>query len=247
MESDAQNFTSRKLPSESLALRCRLLRSRRCCRRRRRGAARTPSGTLLALQRKLFLGLQIFVQTPRLVFDHHVLHAQAALQLGNQLAVRGANLLVHVNTFAVFGHAISQLARAPLLGLFHLAAFFRAGVLDHGKNFLDLLFRRCRTDDEHQIVMTLFHDDLFLSQLFCVRAASTASGAARQILLLSLPRLIRFFRLCDLAAVVLAHRPLPAPPPNYFYGLAPSAPHFLPLLHFRPLPRPPTRAPAVSH
>src|SRR5881409_3660299 len=38
------------------------------------------------------------------------------------------------------------------------------GVLDHAKNFLDLVFRRRRPDDENQVVITLFHDDLFSSQ-----------------------------------------------------------------------------------
>jgi len=51
------------------------------------------------------------------------LHAQAPFQLGDQFAVRGADFLVNVNAFAVLGHAVRQLARAPVLGLLDLAAF----------------------------------------------------------------------------------------------------------------------------
>src|SRR5712692_11830072 len=78
--------------------------------------------------------------------------------------MRGANFLVHVDAFAVLGHAIGQLARAPVLGLFDLAALFRAGVLDRSQNLLDLVFRRRWPCDENQIVQTLFHGYLvFLS------------------------------------------------------------------------------------
>src|SRR5713226_9436755 len=96
----------------ALARRCGLLRRGgwgRCGR-----AARTPRGALLPLLRKLFLPLQIFVQAHGLVLDNRVLHAQAALQLGNQLAVRGANFLVNVDAFAVLGYSVGQLSRAPV-------------------------------------------------------------------------------------------------------------------------------------
>src|SRR5260370_11224051 len=124
-------------------------------------AARTPRGALLSLLRKFLLALQIFVQPHGLILDHVVLHAQAALQLGNQLAVRGADFLVHVHALAVLGHAVRQLPRAPVLGLLDLAALFRDGVLDNRKDFFDFFFRRRRPHDENQIVLTLFHDDLF--------------------------------------------------------------------------------------
>src|SRR6266851_3538063 len=127
----------------------------------RRRTARTPRGALLALLRKLLLALQIFIQPHGLILDHVVLHAQAAFQLGNQFAVRGADFLVNVNAFAVLGHAVCQLPRAPVLGLFDLAAFFRDGVLDDREDFLDFFFRRRRPHDKNQIVITLFHDDLF--------------------------------------------------------------------------------------
>src|SRR5262249_37428733 len=113
------------------------------------------------------------------------LHAQAALQLGDQLAVRRADLLVHVDAFAMLVDAIGQLARAPMLGLFDLAAFFLAGVLDHAKDLLDLVLRRCRPDDENQVVVTLFHMDLFPLNRFAA-AASVPRHAAQRILL---PRL----------------------------------------------------------
>src|SRR6266581_2229953 len=85
---------SNRQPSTALARGGGLLRSR-CWRRcrRRGGAARTPCGALLALQRKLLLALQIFVEPDGLVLDDRVLHAEAAFQFGNQFAVRGANLL----------------------------------------------------------------------------------------------------------------------------------------------------------
>src|SRR5438045_4301303 len=75
--------------------------------------------------------------------------------------MRGADFLVNVDTFAVLGHAIGELARAPVLGLLDLAALFRAGVFDDREDFLDLVFRRRRPHDKNQIVITLFHDDLF--------------------------------------------------------------------------------------
>src|SRR5215472_12830065 len=74
--------------------------------RGRSRAARTPRGTLFTLVRQLLLALQVFVEPHGLIFNHRVLHAQPALQLGNQLAVRGANLLVHIDAFTVLGYAI---------------------------------------------------------------------------------------------------------------------------------------------
>src|SRR5690348_727519 len=178
IQSDPQNLTSRKNLSGPLARRGRLLRSR-CCRRRRRGPARTPRGALLALLRKLLLPLQILIQTDGLILDDHVLHAEAALQLSNQLAVRGANLLVHVNAFTVLVDAIGQLARAPLLGLLDLAASLLTSVLDQRQNRLAFLIRRCRTDDENQVVIPLFQDDLFSSQPFCVRGRNLVQRPER--------------------------------------------------------------------
>src|ERR1700730_16686899 len=77
--------------------------------------------------------------------------------------MRGANLLVDVDALAMLGHAIGELSRAPVLGLFNLAALFGAGVLDAGDDFLDFVFRRGGTSDEDQVVQTLFHDCLFPS------------------------------------------------------------------------------------
>src|SRR6266403_1537689 len=147
---------------QTAKLACRgCLFGRRCRRRwRRRRPARTPCGALLALQREFLLPLQVLVQAHGLIFDHVVLHAQAPLQLGNQLAVRGVNLLVNVNPFAMFGHAIRQLPRSPVFGLLDLAALFRASMLDHREHFLDLLFRSRRAHNKNQIVQTFFHDDL---------------------------------------------------------------------------------------
>src|SRR5437016_3523062 len=113
--------------SRGLFWRCRRWCGSRC-------AARTPRGALLALLRKLLLALQILVQPYRLILDHRVLHAQTALQLGNQLTMRGADFLVNVDTFALLGHAIRELACAPVLGLLDLAGFFRSGVLDARKS-----------------------------------------------------------------------------------------------------------------
>src|SRR5205807_4172842 len=142
-----------------LAASCGLLR--RCRSSRCRLPSRTSRGTFIALLRKFFLALQIFVQPHGLILDHRVLYTQTALQLGNQFAMRGPDFLVNVDAFAVLGHAIGKLPRAPVLGLLDLAALFRASVLDDREDFLDLLFRRRRPDNENQIVITLFHDDLF--------------------------------------------------------------------------------------
>ena len=71
----------------------------------------------------------------------------------------GANLLVDVNSFAVFSNAIGQLARAPMFGLLDFRAFFRASRLNAGEDLLDFVFRCGRTRDKNQIVQTLFHDD----------------------------------------------------------------------------------------
>src|SRR6266852_1283602 len=145
------------------ALACRRSLLRRGGWGRRGRAARTPRGALLPLLRKLFLSLQIFVQPHGLILDHRVLHAQAALQLGNQLAVRRANFLVNVDAFAVLGYSVGQLSRAPVLGLLDLPALLGTGVLDNREHLFDLLFRRRRPDDENQIVISFFHDGLFPS------------------------------------------------------------------------------------
>src|SRR5260370_6914154 len=145
----------------ALARRRGLLRRCRRWRRRLRGAARTPRGACVALQRKFFLALKIFIQPHGLVFDHVVLHAQTALQLGNQLSVRGPDFLVNIDAFAVLGHAIGKLACSPVLSLLDLAALFRASMLDDREHFLNLILRRRRPHNKNQIVITLFHDGLF--------------------------------------------------------------------------------------
>src|SRR5277367_6699056 len=126
-----------------------------------RGAAWTPCGALFALAAELLLALQIFVEAHCQILDDHVLNAEAPLELGNQLFVIGADLLINVNAFAMLGHTISEFARAPKLGLLDLRAFFGASGLDAGDHFLDFVFRRCRAGDENQIVQSLLHDDLF--------------------------------------------------------------------------------------
>src|SRR5262249_3611107 len=72
------------------------------------------------------------------------------------------NLLVYVHAFAMLGHAISQLTRAPMLGFLDLAALLGASMLDHRQDLLDLVLRCCRPRDKDQIVQTLFHGCLFL-------------------------------------------------------------------------------------
>src|SRR6266446_3446348 len=161
---------SRKKPESLLGwkfqtakLACRGCLFGRRCRRGCGGSrrpARTTCGALLALQSKFLLPLQVFVQAHGLILDHVVLDTQAPLQLRNQFAVRGMNLLVNVNPFAVFGHAIRQLPRSPVLGLLDLAALFRASMLDDREHLLDLLFRSRRAHNKNQIVQTFFHDDL---------------------------------------------------------------------------------------
>src|SRR5262249_40918336 len=93
-------------------------------RRGLRNAARTPRGALLAFVRKLLLALQLFVEANGLILDDRVLHAQPSLQFVHQFAVVRPHLVVDVDAFAVLGHLVGQLARAPVLGLLDLAAFF---------------------------------------------------------------------------------------------------------------------------
>src|SRR5258706_10402194 len=116
------------------------------------GAARATGcahGTLVA---EFLLALEIFVEAHGQILDDYVLHAEASLELGNQLMVRGADLLIDVDALTMLGYAIGELSRAPVLGLFDFAALFGAGVLDGGEHFLDFVFRRGGTDDEDQIV-----------------------------------------------------------------------------------------------
>src|SRR5579859_5718766 len=143
---------------------CGLLRGRSGRRSRnggRRAAARTPRGALFALSAELFLALQVFVEAHGQILDDHVLDAEAAFELRDEVSMTGANLLVDVNALAMLGHAIGELARAPVLGLLDLSALFRAGVLDAGNHFLDFVLRRGRPRDKNQIVQAFFHDDLF--------------------------------------------------------------------------------------
>src|SRR5260370_25077922 len=124
----------------------------------------------------------MLIETDGQVLDDHVLHAKAALELGDQLVVRGANLLVDVDALAMLGDAIGELARAPVLGLFNLAALFGAGVLDAGEDFLDFVFRRGRANDEDQIVQTLFHvmtSFLLFPGAWPVKIVATPCGAGR--------------------------------------------------------------------
>src|SRR4029077_4598545 len=100
--------------------------------RRLRYAARTAGGALLVFVREFLLALQLFVETNGLVLDDRVLHAEAPLEFVYQFAVIGAQLLIDVNAFAVFGDLVGELARAPVLGLFDLAALFGDGMLDGG-------------------------------------------------------------------------------------------------------------------
>src|SRR5262249_49510608 len=121
-------------------------------RRRRRGTLRAARGTLFANGRQFLLALDVFVEPDGQILDNRILHAQTTFNFVDQLAVRGANLEVNVDAFAVLGDAVSKPARAPMLGLFDFAALFRAGDLDSVFGFLDFLLRRCRTNDKDQIV-----------------------------------------------------------------------------------------------
>jgi len=112
---------------------------------------------------ELLLALEVFVETNGQILDDVVLNLEATFEFHDQIVVRSANLIVDVDAFAVFGNAVSELARAPVLGLFDLAALFGDGMLDGAENLLDFLFRRGRAGDENQIVQTFFHDDLVSS------------------------------------------------------------------------------------
>src|SRR5271165_1641049 len=182
-------------------------------RRRRRRAARTARGALLAAIAQLLLQLQIFVEANGQILDDHVLYAETALQLGHQLAVRGANLLIDVDAFAVLGHFVSQFAGAPMFGLLDLGALFRAGVLNPADDFLDVLFRSRRASDKNQIVQSfLFHVTSSLS----FTSLKTTGREARKILSLAVVA-FRIFR--RFLAVVLIHRRRKTLLQNHFHGI----------------------------
>src|SRR5258707_8589135 len=104
--------------------RLRLL-GRGCWSRCRGGAAWTTCSAHCAFVTELLLTLEIFVEAHGQVLDDHVLHAEAALEFSDELVVRGANLLIHVDALAMLVDTIGELARAPVLGLFNFAALFR--------------------------------------------------------------------------------------------------------------------------
>src|SRR5262245_42405073 len=133
-------------------------------RRRWSWALRTARGALFANRRQFLLPLDVFVETDGQILDDRILHAETALDFVNQFAAVRADLEIDVDSFAMLGDAIGQLARAPVLGLFDLAALFRAGNFDGVLRFLDFLFRRCRTNDKNQVVQTIFHVSSFLPQ-----------------------------------------------------------------------------------
>jgi len=94
--------------------------------------------------------------------DDVVLNFEAALEFHDQIVVRSADLVVDVDAFAVLGNFVSELAGAPMFGLFDLGAFVAAGVLNRVLHFLDFVFRRGRTNDKNQVVQTFFHGSSFL-------------------------------------------------------------------------------------
>src|SRR5712675_1253793 len=129
-------------------------RSWRRCRHWTLGAA---GSTLIANRRELLLAFEVFVKTNGQVLDDVVLHFEAAFEFHDQIVVRSADLVVDVDAFAVLGNFVSELASAPMLGLFDLGAFVAAGVLHRVLHFLDFVFWRGRTDDKNQVVQTFFH------------------------------------------------------------------------------------------
>src|SRR6266852_1866290 len=114
----------------------------------------------------------------------------------------GADLLIDVDALAMLGYAIGELARAPMLGLFNLAALFGAGMLDGGEHFLDFVFRRGGADDEDQIVQTLFH---VMTSSFCSRAVARENCLRRRLAALAGLKPGVYMRFRGVAAVVLWH------------------------------------------
>src|ERR1700745_1075879 len=131
--------------------------------RRRRRTLRTPGGALVTNSRKFFLTFEVFVEANGQILDDVVLHLEAALEFDDQIVVRSADLIIDVDAFAVFGNAVSELARAPVLGLFDLGTLIAAGVFNRVLDFLDFVFRRRRTNDKNQVVQTFFHGSSFLT------------------------------------------------------------------------------------
>src|SRR5262249_2292140 len=151
---------------------CVLFLCSRGCRR----TARAPRCTLLTLFNQFLLPLQIFIEANRHVLDDGVLHVQTALELRDQFAVRRANLLVVIHPFAVLGHAVGQLSRAPVFALLDLRTLIRAGVFDRVQHLLNLVFRRRGTRDKNQIVQTLFHSSLVSSSYSGSALAAAANS-----------------------------------------------------------------------
>src|SRR5580765_2901762 len=108
-------------------------------RRRRSGALRAPRGTLFAPRRQLLLALDVFVEADGQVLDDRILYAEPAFNFVNQFAVIRADLEINVDAFAMLGHAVGELTGTPVLGLFDLAALFRAGDFYCVLRFLDFL------------------------------------------------------------------------------------------------------------
>src|SRR5258708_36657160 len=125
--------------------------------RRRSRFARAAAGAALSMLPQLLLALQIFVQPDRLILDDGVRNLQAPLELLDDVALRAAQDHVDEETLAMFRHAISQPARAPLLGFLDLAAVLDGGMLECSNDLADFFLRRGRTADENQVVQALFH------------------------------------------------------------------------------------------
>jgi hypothetical protein len=121
------------------------------------GLGTAAPGAMFAPPGQLLLALQLFVESYGHVLDDGVGDFQPALQFLNELSPAGAEGDVHVEAFALFGHAVGHLARTPLLDLFDLAPVLRDGVLHRRNNFGDFLFRCGRKTDENQIVHAFFH------------------------------------------------------------------------------------------
>src|SRR6266481_2202640 len=139
----------------------------RCCdwrrSRRWRWTLRAAGGALVTDRSEFLLALEVFIQTNGQVLDDVILHLKAPLEFHDQIVVRRANLIVDIDTFAVLGNAIGELACAPMLGFFDLGALVAAGVFNRVLDFLDFVFRCGRTNDKNQVVQTFFHGSSFLA------------------------------------------------------------------------------------
>src|SRR5207253_8681181 len=98
----------------------------RSCRQLARPAPRA----MFTMRDQLLLPLDLLVQTHGHILDDRVRNLQAPLEFLDQAALRAMQCEVNIESFSLFGHAISHLPRSPLLHLLHFAAMLGSSLLE---------------------------------------------------------------------------------------------------------------------